>query len=277
MTPGEATFTAFMDAHKYMLEGDWNELSPANQATWEGIAEAAIHAFSSKKSAKRSPDPKYKAHASYGLIGWARVSGHQQMFGAVVDTGHHVRLRIGFGLTYTDDIGIDRFYDDGVVTEIAMTESQFALFLTTPNSGLGTPCTLLHYPSGPLLFPEPPPNEGLNIQAKLKRDVKRASERHQARAARAVEAIRAMVGDRIPAKQKLDFDILMSQISDTLTSDIEFARTRLDESAADLSQRVRTEVEVAINVRLHQLGMEAAATNINALVAVPALPNRSDE
>ncbi len=221
-----------------------------------------------------SDDPKYQTHPSYGLIQWGHAQGSQRMFAAIVDSGNHVRLTISNAKSYTDELGFDRYYPESMIIEVAMTESQFATFITSPNTGLGTPCTITRrIVEGKGLVATPPPPDELGIHDKLRRDVDIAASRHNARASRAVEQLKQLVGASVPAKKKREFEILLEQISSTLTSDLKFARERLDEQAADLSQRVKTEVQGAINARLHQLGVESfKAMTASIEHSIPALP-----
>lgn len=218
-------------------------------------------------------DPKYKTHPSYGLIRWSRASGSRKMFASIVDSGNHVRLVISTAKTHVDEFGQDRNYSDRQIIELAMTEAQFATFLTSPDAE-GTPCTITRrIVEGEGFVSIPPPPADLAIHAKLARDVELASSRQKERGARAVDALKQLVGDSLPAKKRRQFEILLEQISTTMTADIAFARERLDEQAAEMAQRVKTEVQGAITARLHQLGVESfKAMTASIEHNIPALP-----
>lgn len=82
-------------------------------------------------------------HPAYGMIGASRVSANPgySLFGSDFRHRHFMTVRITRGQVRRG-ISNDWYGDGDRLIEVAMSESQWATFISTPNAGCGTPCTL---------------------------------------------------------------------------------------------------------------------------------------
>lgn len=91
-----------------------------------------------------STDEKEYRHPSYGLIGFSRVNGDPgQLFGSSLEKHHgFIELRISPGVR-RHSLSHDSYMDEGrPFITVWLSAAQFAEFITTPNMGVGVPCTI---------------------------------------------------------------------------------------------------------------------------------------
>jgi len=90
----------------------------------------------------KQPFENKKTHESFGIVGWSRVSGtSNDLFGSTLSHDNTVRITISEGVLYRD-LNRDWFGTEGAIVEIELSPIQFSEFLTTPNQGVGIPCTI---------------------------------------------------------------------------------------------------------------------------------------
>lgn len=80
-------------------------------------------------------------HPAYGQIAASRVSGHADLYGSDFTHGHYMTVTIR-GSALHRALSRDWYAPGPEFIEVALTEAQWAEFLSTPNSGSGTPCTI---------------------------------------------------------------------------------------------------------------------------------------
>ena len=85
-----------------------------------------------------------ETHPAYAMIGASRVSANPGNFLAGSDFrhGHYVIIRISEGEIVRDGALDHAFGDTRRYIEVALSEAQWATFVSTLNMGCGTPCTL---------------------------------------------------------------------------------------------------------------------------------------
>ena len=81
-------------------------------------------------------------HPSFGFIRASRVSGYTPLFDSALKHQHYVHVEIGHAEQIIQ-YGQSHTYNNlrGIIS-VAMSESQFAQFITSMNVGAGAPCTL---------------------------------------------------------------------------------------------------------------------------------------
>lgn len=80
-------------------------------------------------------------HPAYGMIGASRVVGGEYLAGSEFLHQNYVVVRI-HGAHVNRDLSNDWWHADKVITEVAMSEAQWATFVSSMNVGNGVPCTL---------------------------------------------------------------------------------------------------------------------------------------
>lgn len=80
-------------------------------------------------------------HPAYGQISASRVSGNALLYGSDFKHQHFIALRISTS-TMNRSLHKDWHHERQQLIEVAMSEAQWATFISTLNVGSGTPCTL---------------------------------------------------------------------------------------------------------------------------------------
>lgn len=92
---------------------------------------------------KEGADKVVFNHPAYGQIGVSRVTGKCTLYGS--DFTHHNTMRIHIARSQlTRSLSNDWPYAYEELIEIELSEAQWAAFVSTPNSGDGTQCTIRH-------------------------------------------------------------------------------------------------------------------------------------
>jgi hypothetical protein len=121
--------------------------------------QALVAGAARKEERRQAGGEELPPHESHGLIGISRCSGRVPLFGSPVAPYNFIELRIHEGIRY-HGLGHDRFHDGKMVCTLRMSETQFAQMITTPNQGVGVPCTLKYrHTEGFKKLDDPPTEE----------------------------------------------------------------------------------------------------------------------
>lgn len=82
-------------------------------------------------------------HPAYGQIAASRVSGHAYLYGSDFAHQHYMTVRISRSQLHRS-LSRDWPFGREEVIEVALSEAQWAQFVSTPNSGSGAQCTIEH-------------------------------------------------------------------------------------------------------------------------------------
>lgn len=193
-------------------------------------------------------------HPSFGVITAHRVTGHKRLFGSEVDAGGWVRIEVREGYlnedAYMDRIGPAR----KMLIQVDMSEAQWAQFLSRPNMGDGTPCTLSMRPVGGTL-------ESCTVPGKETADERmgrRVSEMDQANRD-GIEAWSSKlldIAEKALGKKALEeFKRTLSCLVDHQKSNQDYALKTLTEHKEKLVSKMRVEIEAMLTDRITQLGL----------------------
>lgn len=95
------------------------------------------------KDAGTAHERTVTTHPSFAMIRAGRVSGSANLFGSDIRHQHYMSIHIMPAEMHRNLSG-DWYHDTGrEIVEIAMSESQWQAFISSPNT-VGTPCTLQH-------------------------------------------------------------------------------------------------------------------------------------
>jgi hypothetical protein len=99
-----------------------------------------------KKPGPGGDDMETERHPSYGQIGAARTSHGPtgiRLYGSDFDHGHYITIRINVS-ELNRSLNRDWYYGREQIIEVALSEAQWATFVSSPNVGSGVPCTIQH-------------------------------------------------------------------------------------------------------------------------------------
>jgi hypothetical protein len=189
-------------------------------------------------------------HPAYAQIGAWRHSGNATLYDSDFRHQHYMVVRImGSKLMRTGSR--DWHYPENVpMVEVAMSESQWATFVSSPNGGSGVPCTLQSLLGKEVAgLPPPAPRQGqfaAEVGARLARAVALLDE-----AAAAVEASGLSGPKRAPIAGKL------RAARSEMGANLDFVAEQFAEHMEDVVERAKAEVHGYMAGALQRAGLEA--------------------
>jgi hypothetical protein len=93
-------------------------------------------------------------HPAYAQIGVSRVQGSTVLYGSELNHGHYLTISIRRSEQHRS-LSTDSHYAKEEIIEVALSEAQWATFVSTPNSGFGVACTIGRLNNKPV--PQLPP------------------------------------------------------------------------------------------------------------------------
>ena len=91
-------------------------------------------------------DDKVYTHPAYGCVSIFRTSGHRTLFGSDFKHQHYVSIEVHEAELHRG-LAYDRHHPTSMVCRLAMSESQFAHFVSSVGEGVGTQCTFDYRPA----------------------------------------------------------------------------------------------------------------------------------
>lgn len=95
-------------------------------------------------------------HPAFGQISASRVHGHAFLYGSDFLHNGYMTIRVHRSKQMRDT-SHDWYFPREELIEVSLTEAQWATFVSTPNAGSGTPCTINHLRGEEVPDLPPPP------------------------------------------------------------------------------------------------------------------------
>ncbi|MCD9046819.1 hypothetical protein [Luteimonas sp. MHLX1A] len=202
-------------------------------------------------------------HPAFATIRASRVQGHHRLFGSTIE--HQGAVVIELTEACMVESGGRQTVSDGrrTIAKVALSEAQWASFVSRLNMGTGVPCTLERVRDGELQsvagLPAPESSaERLDSAAQAMLD---ESQRKQDAA---FDAMRSILDDaKIPAKVKQALAAQMDMARDHGQVNRDYHRKVLDETNEQLVADARIEIDAMVSDIVQHLGVsslqEAAA------------------
>jgi hypothetical protein len=186
-----------------------------------------------------------EVHPSFGLISANRVSAGPpgvSLFDSEIRHQHFITVRIATA-SRKRDLNRDWLHRDEEFVEIEMSESQWASFVSSMNSGSGVPCTItrreddLMVPSAPYV---PRMEHSMN-------EVRGAAQDAMERVKEAFAAYK----EKKNAANLRDLEIAVGHVEPNMV----FAAESLTEHAENVVQKAKADIEAMVTARAQQLGL----------------------
>lgn len=207
--------------------------------------------------------PKHEAN---GIIRLARVQGRTDLFGCPVRVMGFMQLEISECELHHDRVSGDHYDEGKHIATIWMSATQFAEMITTPNVGVGVPCTLRHYRDGEKLKEcEPPPRQ--ESEAARTRHSFREEVEQRLDAMRAAREEVAKVTESLSARKREAVLETIDRFMKLFTDSAPFMMERFEEHAEEVVGRAKGEISAFAEVVAQRTGIEA----LKAGACVPAL------
>lgn len=209
-------------------------------------------------------DSVREQHESFGMIAISRVQGGRHLFGSEIDR-HGTFFRLSISQCEVDHhLGQNWYHDRKELISIDLSPAQFAQFITSPNVGSGTPCTI--------------DRVLMEKMDEVPREVKNESEKIQdgfkAKAASLVSFLKAsrkeageILNGSKPPNQKERSKLL--EVFDRMVREVDLNMPFAVETFVEATEKVKTtakaEMEAAAALFLTRLGLERAREQFGAL------------
>lgn len=188
----------------------------------------------------------HERHPAWGLIGANRVGSSPPgavLFDSDIRHQNYVVLRISAAQRkrdlYRDWIGTTRV----PFIEVAMSEAQWASFVSSMNVGDGVPCTVLER--------EGVPGPGMPYEPRLRESMHEV----EGAAAASAESVRAAFAAYKASKTAGNLRSLEAAI-ENVPANLRFAAESLSGHAENVVQRTRADIEAMVVAKAQQLGLE---------------------
>lgn len=204
-------------------------------------------------------DPIFKEgedkHPSFGLVSLGRAQcsgGGMALFDSPFRHQHVITLSVSQAYRKRTHLHSDFISSNEELIEIVMSEAQFARMVTSPNSGVGTPCTISHV-HGKKVPECPADRTKQTFQEETIEEFRKAAER-----ARRLEELveRLMKKDRLNAEEKKAIKDAAFEARRVLDDHLPFLHQQFVESMDKIVQQAKTEIEAHINAVVTKVGIQ---------------------
>lgn len=193
-------------------------------------------------------------HPSFGLVQLSRVqqgTRGRALFDSPFRHNHYITMRVHRATKSRTGLHTDHIMPAEMLVEIALSEAQFARMVTSPNMGLGTPCTIL-WAGEPQ--PECPADE-------TKKTFIRETEEEFAALTERMRVLEKMVGDmtkkeRMNAADKEALRSAAFEARRVLDDHLPFLQKEFTSAMDKIVQQAKTEVEAHVSLVAQRVGLE---------------------
>lgn len=188
-----------------------------------------------------------ETHPSYGQIGASRVSGGAVLYGSDFVSQHYVTITISKSELHRG-LNNDWPHSREELISVALTEAQWATFVSSMNAGRGVQCTLEHIGCEPIPQIDKPTDRRAQFASELK-------ERF-AEATTALNELRAEI-DAAKLSEKAK-DALRSKLHSAernITPNLKFVADQFDEHMEASTEKAKIEVASYIEAHIRRAGL----------------------
>jgi hypothetical protein len=200
-------------------------------------------------------------HPAFGQISAGRVSGQTALYGS--DFMHNATIRIHISTSeLVRSLSNDWHHSGATITEVELSESQWATFVSSLNVGGGVPCTLKYHRDGEGLVDVPLLPDPEKRTHQFKKEV-------TARSAKAILELDALADDikalKIPQKTKTMLLNRAFTAHRQMTANIGFVGEMFDEHMENTVEKAKHEINAYATQTIMRAGIQA----IQKIDAVP--------
>jgi hypothetical protein len=186
-------------------------------------------------------------HPSFAQIGASNVSGSSYLYGSDFHHQHYVVIRIQKS-EMVRNLSNDRNYPRETLVEVALSEAQWATFVSSMNRGEGTQCTLQRV-SGKSV-PQIP-----RLESRIGQFRAEGSEAAD-EAVAAINALRTEISEsKLSQKQKDAWISRLNFIEGRTTGNLRFVASQFVEHMEGVVQKAKTEISAFAHNLIHRAGL----------------------
>jgi hypothetical protein len=201
-----------------------------------------------------SDEQTTERHPSYGLLSIHRVHGGKtNLFGSTVDHSGYLRIRISRA-ELKRDLHHTWYHDLlPAIVEVDMSPAQYAEAITSPNMGVGTPCTIRYLDGERVPNPERVNPREL-FQQEFKKKMAGLASRLESDMARARELLEKK---SLTKADRAEIIGALGRVHTEVASNVPFVHSSFDEAMEDTVKEAKAEVESYVTSTILSLGRQA--------------------
>ena len=198
-------------------------------------------------------DDTVTTHPAFAQIGASRVQGSTALYDSDFNHNHYMtitirRSELHRGLNY------DRHHGREELISVALSESQWATFVSAPNQGFGVPCTLEHIGCERVPGLPRPQSRADQFGAEIRKDLEEA-----VRLADAALADLAATGLSKTKQEAVAASLRTLRMN--LESNLPFVATQFDEHMEKTVEKAKQEVHGYITNAVQRAGLNTLASS----------------
>lgn len=204
-------------------------------------------------------------HPAYGQIGVNRVQGLSVLYGS--DFLHHNYMVIR---VYTSELhrslSSDWTHEREPIVEVALSEAQWATFVSSPNVGRGTQCTIESIGREQMPRLPDPTSRAEQYSGEIKETL-----------ADALRALDGAIKEAEAGKVKASIREALTRARQELASNIPFVAGRFEEHTEEVVEKAKAEIHGYMVATIQRAGLEAlTGGNLPLQIDAPDQPALSD-
>lgn len=208
-----------------------------------------------------------ETHPSYAQIGASRCQGGMMsLYGSDFQHHNYMTIRI-YRSEVARGLSHDWHHAHDEMIEVALSEAQWATFVSTPNSGMGVPCTLQHIEreSVPQLPPPAKRTEQFTMEA---------TERLQNVEAQLKKLIAQINASKLTQKAKDELLSTANYATNDLRPNIAFVAKSFAEHVERITEHAKIEVSAYVTATINRAGLKALGIETRSPIELP--PSETD-
>lgn len=194
-------------------------------------------------------DENVTTHPAFAQIGASRVSGRTNLYASDFEHNAFMTIRISVSELHRN-LNRDWHFGRDRIIEVALSEAQWATFVSSPNMGDGVPCTLQYHNGKPIPGLPSPESRTDQFSSEMQ-------ERLEKTVGKVKQAINHIDEIGIPkgkaAALKGTFQTLLTE----LQSNLPFVAKQFEEHMEDTVEKAKQEVHGYMNGVIHRSGIAA--------------------
>lgn len=209
------------------------------------------------------------AHPAFGQIAVFRTSGAAHLYGSDFTHQHYMTIRVHES-TLNRNLSEDWPHARGTLVEVALSEAQWATFVSSINMGAGVQCTIQAREGNPLVPELPAPDRKAQFENEAKQDL--------AEIETALKALRAKVAENTVGLTKAKAADLLGHVDTAIrrvNDSLPFVAKQMDEHMEKTVERAKVEVHGYISQQIQHAELAALGERAELLSLPDSSPNSS--
>lgn len=200
------------------------------------------------------PFDVYEEHPAYGQIAVSRVSGGRYLYGSDFEHSNYVVVRISES-QLNRTLNRDWPFARKEIIEVALTEAQWATFVSSFNQGSGVQCTIERREGVGMVPGFPAPNRADKFKIEVAEDLKSIIEQ--------LTDLKKAFEENTTGLSKKAAATLLEKVNKALRvadDHVPFAQKQFEEHMEDVKEKTKAEVHGYLSHQINRLGLDAIGT-----------------